>query len=272
MPPKRAKKPKNNIENEKIPSADGTQPEPTETRVLRPRLKRNLDTNGEEQNTNPTVAKKTDKSTKATAKKRPKSAPKTAKVDTNKTEEEPQNGDTINKKSDKTEVEPQNGDSAAASTIYKFKANTIEGKEVSLEAYKGHVCIIVNVASKCGHTAVHYKELVQLHQKYAEEKGLKILAFPCNQFGKQEPGDKDKICEFVKKKNVEFDVFEKIEVNGESAHPLWLFLCREIGGPKGEKIDWNFTKFLVDKEGKVVGRFKPGIKPSALEPELEKLW
>lgn len=271
MPPKRAaKKPKNNTLNEEKPSADVREPEPTESRVLR--SKRKLDTNGEEQSTKPKVVNKKSKKTLSTNDKESTKQTKTT-TNTKKLPKSSSKSDEVASETntDKTEEEPQNGD-MASSTIYQFKANTIEGKEVSLDTYKGHVCIIVNVASRCGHTAVHYKELVQLHQKYAEEKGLKILAFPCNQFGKQEPGDNNKICEFAKKKNVEFDVFEKIEVNGKNAHPLWQFLCGEIAGPKGAKIDWNFTKFLIDKEGKVVGRFKPGIKPSGLLPELEKLW
>jgi len=159
-----------------------------------------------------------------------------------------------------------------ATSIYEFTANDINGESVPLSKYKGHVCIIVNVASKCGHTSSNYKEFVEIYDKYGKSKGLRILAFPCNQFGKQEPGDNEKICEFAKKKNVKFDMFEKIEVNGDKAHPLWKYLTNEIEGPKGKIIDWNFTKFLINNEGKVVERFKPSVKPSALVKELEKLW
>ncbi|XP_066254529.1 uncharacterized protein [Euwallacea similis] len=161
---------------------------------------------------------------------------------------------------------------SGASSIYDFKVTTIQGEQVPLSQYKGHVCIIVNVASKCGHTASNYKQLVELYNKYSEAKGLKILAFPCNQFGEQEPGDCDQICKFAKKKNVNFDMFEKIHVNGKNAHPLWNYLTSQKPGPKGSKIDWNFTKFLINKEGMVVERFKPTVKPLALLPELEKLW
>ncbi|XP_066152414.1 uncharacterized protein [Euwallacea fornicatus] len=161
---------------------------------------------------------------------------------------------------------------SSASSIYDFKVTTIQGEEVSLTQYKGHVCIIINVASKCGHTASNYKQLVELYNKYSEAKGLKILAFPCNQFGEQEPGDNDQIYKFAKKKNVNFDMFEKIDVNGKTAHPLWNYLTSQKSGPKGSKIDWNFTKFLISKEGVVVERFKPTVKPLALLPELEKLW
>ncbi|XP_018566913.1 probable phospholipid hydroperoxide glutathione peroxidase [Anoplophora glabripennis] len=159
-----------------------------------------------------------------------------------------------------------------ASSIYEFTAKDINGEEVSLEKYKGHVCIIVNVASRCGHTASNYEQFNKLHTLYADEKGLRILAFPCNQFASQEPGDNKKICEFKKKKNVEFDVFEKIDVNGKKAHPLWKFLKDKIDGPKGPNINWNFTKFIIDKEGKVVERFKPTVKPLQLVEHLEKYW
>lgn len=99
-----------------------------------------------------------------------------------------------------------------------------------------------------------------------------FLAFPCNQFSKQEPGDAQAICEFVKKRNVKFDVFEKIDVNGKKAHPLWKFMTGKIKGPKGEKIDWNFTKFIIDKEGQVVERHKSSVKPKQLVASLEKYW
>ncbi|XP_050304571.1 uncharacterized protein LOC126742075 [Anthonomus grandis grandis] len=174
-----------------------------------------------------------------------------------------------NQKQDEENEEIAPEDSEA---FHNFKADNIEGKEVPLSQYKGHVCLVVNVASKCGHTSSNYKELVELHNKYADKKGLRILAFPCNQFGKQEPGDNEKICEFAKKKNVAFDMFAKINVNGKNAHPLWKWLTSQKDGPKGSKIDWNFTKFLIDKEGHVVERFQSAVKPLALVDELEKLW
>ncbi|XP_056632013.1 phospholipid hydroperoxide glutathione peroxidase-like [Diorhabda sublineata] len=159
-----------------------------------------------------------------------------------------------------------------ADTIYNFTANDIQGNPISLEKYKGHVCIIVNVASKCGHTKSNYEQFVEIFDKYSKEKGLRILAFPCNQFGKQEPGDNDKICEFAKKKNVNFDMFEKIDVNGKNAHPLWKFLTEKIKGPKGNNIAWNFTKFIINKNGEVVERHQPSKKPLTLVDNLEKYW
>lgn len=159
-----------------------------------------------------------------------------------------------------------------AKSIYEFNARDINGHEVPLNKYQGHICIIVNVASRCGHTKSNYEQFVELYNKYSKEKGLKILAFPCNQFGKQEPGDSVKICEFAKKRNVQFDIFEKIEVNGKNAHPLWRYLTSRIGGPKGNKIDWNFTKFIIDKEGQVVERHKPSVKPLQMIEFLENYW
>ena len=144
---------------------------------------------------------------------------------------------------------PEPESTNAASTIYEFNAKTIKGEDISFEKYKGHVCIIVNVASKCGHTKSNYEQFVELHDKYADEKGLKILAFPCNQFGGQEPGDSEKICQFAETRNVKFDMFEKIKVNGKDAHPLWKFLKEKVPGPKGKDIKWNFTKFIIDDAG-----------------------
>ncbi|CAH1154966.1 unnamed protein product [Phaedon cochleariae] len=159
-----------------------------------------------------------------------------------------------------------------AKSIYEFSARDIYGKEVSMDTFKGHVCILVNVASKCGHTKSNYEQFVELYNKYSEDKGLRILAFPCNQFGKQEPGDSNKIQEFMKKRNVEFNIFEKIEVNGKNAHPMWKFMKSKIAGPKGDKIDWNFTKFIVDKEGNVVERHKSSVKPLQMIDILQKYW
>ncbi|XP_018325247.1 phospholipid hydroperoxide glutathione peroxidase-like [Agrilus planipennis] len=160
-----------------------------------------------------------------------------------------------------------------AETIYEFTAKDLKtGEEVSLKKYKGHVCIIVNVASKCGYTKRNYEQLVKLHEKYGEEKGLKILAFPCNQFGKQEPGNSEKICEFAEKKNVKFDMFEKINVNGKDAHPLWKFLQNKIPGERGKAIKWNFTKFIINEDGEPVERFASAKNPNDLVEVLEKYW
>jgi len=154
---------------------------------------------------------------------------------------------------------------ASNNSIYDFKANTIDGEEVSLSKYQGHVCIIVNVASKWGKTAVNYQQLVELQQKYSEADGLRILAFPCNQFGSQEPGSDAEIKAFAANKGVEFDkgfdFFSKIEVNGKNAHPLWEYLKRKQTGTLTNAIKWNFTKFVVDKEGQATDRFSPMDNP-----------
>ncbi|CAL7946515.1 unnamed protein product [Xylocopa violacea] len=157
-----------------------------------------------------------------------------------------------------------------AKSIYDFTAKSIKGDDVPLSNYQGHVCLIVNVASKCGLTATNYKELNELFDEYAESKGLRILAFPCNQFNGQEPGDSNDICSFADRQKVKFDLFEKIDVNGEKAHPLWKYLKKEQGGILGDFIKWNFTKFIVNKEGKVMERHGPNVDPSKLKSNLEK--
>lgn len=159
-----------------------------------------------------------------------------------------------------------------ANSIYEFNAKDIDGTDVSLEKYSGHVCIIVNVASKCGYTKSNYEQFVELFDKYSESKGLRILAFPCNQFGGQEPGDSEKICNFAKSKGVKFDLFEKINVNGPKSHPLWNYLKEQIPSPKGKAIKWNFTKFIIDEKGQPVERFPSNKKPLQLIETLEKYW
>jgi len=159
-----------------------------------------------------------------------------------------------------------------AKSIYYFSARDIKGNEVSLEKYKGHVCIIVNVASQCGYTKNNYAELVDLYNEYSVSKGLRILAFPCNQFGGQEPGDGAQICQFAASKNVTFDMFEKINVNGNDAHPLWKYLKHKQGGTLGDFIKWNFTKFIIDKNGQPVERHGPSTNPKDLVKSLEKYW
>lgn len=156
-----------------------------------------------------------------------------------------------------------------ASSIYDFKAVDIEGNEISLEKYRGHVCLIVNIASKCGLTNKNNAQLQEIYDKYSS-KGLKILAFPCNQFAGQEPGSSSEICEFVKKFKVTFDLFSKIEVNGNNAHPLWKYLQEKQHGSLGNFIKWNYTKFLVDKNGQPVKRYAPTTNPTAIEPDLLK--
>lgn len=157
----------------------------------------------------------------------------------------------------------------SATSIYDFHALDIHGNDVDLNKYRGHVLIIVNVASNCGLTDTNYKQLVQLYEKYGNSEGLRILAFPSNQFGGQEPGTSQEILNFVKNYNVTFDMFEKVDVNGNNAHPLWKWLTK-LGGDKGGDIKWNFTKFIVDKEGNVVARFAPNNEPLEMEPILKK--
>ena len=135
--------------------------------------------------------------------------------------------------------------------LYDFSATLNNGKDKKLSAYKGKVLLIVNTASKCGFTP-QYKGLQELYAKY-KDKGFELLAFPCDQFGHQEPGDDDEIKEFCEMNyGVEFPLFSKIEVNGDDAHPLYKFLKNEKGGLLSDSIKWNFTKFLVDKQGKVI--------------------
>ena len=156
-------------------------------------------------------------------------------------------------------------------SIYDFKVKTIEGKETTLEAYKAKVILIVNVASKCGYTA-QYEGLESLYKKY-KEQGLVVLGFPCNQFASQEPESEAEIQNFCRVNfGVTFPMFAKIKVNGEQTHPLYRYLKSQQTGFLGtEAIKWNFTKFLVDKEGKVVERFGSSTKPKSLEEVIEKL-
>jgi len=139
--------------------------------------------------------------------------------------------------------------------IYQFSARDIDGNQVDLSKYAGQVCVVVNVASKWGKTKVNYSQLVELYKKYNKtEKQLAILAFPCNQFGAQEPGSNSEIKQFAAGFGVQFDMFEKINVNGSDTHPLWAFLKEKQGGLLGNSIKWNFTKFVIDKDGNPVAR------------------
>ncbi|CAH0697360.1 unnamed protein product [Spodoptera exigua] len=166
---------------------------------------------------------------------------------------------------------PTEVDYMKAKSVHEFTVKDIHGNEVKLDRYKGQVLIIVNVASNCGYTNVHYKQLNELYEKYSG-KGLRILAFPCNQFAYQEPGSPEEILKFTKAKQVKFDLFEKVAVNGEDAHPLWNFLKRMQGGTLGDFVKWNFSKFIVDKNGVPVERFGPNTDPLELVPYLEKLF
>jgi glutathione peroxidase len=157
-----------------------------------------------------------------------------------------------------------------AVSVHEFKMKTITGAEKSLGDYHGQVLIIVNVASKCGFTK-QYKGLQALYDKY-RERGFVILGFPCNQFGSQEPGSAQEIQQFCQANfGVTFPLFEKIEVNGKNAAPLYRFLTQNAPGLITDAVKWNFTKFLIDKNGKPVSRFAPQTEPDKIAPEIEKL-
>lgn len=156
-------------------------------------------------------------------------------------------------------------------SIYDFSVKTIDSKEISMSEYKGKVLLIVNVASECGFTS-QYAGLEKLYQTY-KEQGFEVLGFPSNQFGGQEPASDEKIKFFCQGTyDVHFDMFSKIDVNGENAAPLYNYLKREQGGLLWmDSIKWNFTKFLVDREGNVVDRYAPSTKPASIQEEIEKL-
>jgi glutathione peroxidase len=156
-------------------------------------------------------------------------------------------------------------------TVYDFSAQTIDGQPQPLDAYRGRALLIVNVASQCGFTP-QYTGLEALYRDHKEE-GFAVLGFPCDQFGHQEPGDEVEIKSFCSLHyDVSFPLFAKIKVNGDDAHPLYKFLKSEKKGLLGsEAIKWNFTKFLVDRQGNVVKRYAPQDKPESLEKDLEPL-
>jgi glutathione peroxidase len=157
------------------------------------------------------------------------------------------------------------------SSIYEFSANRLNGAPESLDAYRGRVLLIVNTASECGFTP-QYAGLQALYERF-KDRGFVVLGFPCNQFGGQEPGEGEQIASFCQKNyGVDFPMFEKIDVNGDDAHPLYRYLKSQAKGVLGtEAIKWNFTKFLVDREGRVVGRFAPTTKPEELASQIEAL-
>lgn len=158
-----------------------------------------------------------------------------------------------------------------ANSVYDFEATDIQGRSVPLSRYQGKVLLIVNTASACGFTP-QYKGLQALHEQYAD-RGLVVLGFPCNQFGKQEPGDEGAISQFCELNfGVTFPLFKKIEVNGAGAHPLFVQLKKRAPGLLGSQgIKWNFTKFLIGKDGQWVKRFAPTTKPQELAGEIEAL-
>ena len=157
------------------------------------------------------------------------------------------------------------------SGIYDFSLKTIDGKATTLAPYKGKVLLIVNVASACGLTP-QYKGLQSLYQEF-KAKGLEILGFPCNQFGAQEPGTEAEIQTFCSTRfDVSFPMFAKIEVNGAGAHPLYQFLKTQKSGQDGKvDIEWNFAKFLLDQQGRVVERFHPKTEPETLRTKIVAL-
>lgn len=157
------------------------------------------------------------------------------------------------------------------SSVHDFSARAIDGVDRSLTDYKGKVLLIVNVASKCGFT-LQYTGLEALQRKYAD-RGFAVLGFPCDQFGHQEPGNEEEIRNFCSLNyDVTFPMFAKIEVNGAGAHPLYEHLKSSAKGVLGtEGIKWNFTKFLVDREGRVVRRYAPTDKPESLAADIEAL-
>jgi len=160
---------------------------------------------------------------------------------------------------------------ASPSSIYDFSAQLLDGRTVSLSEFRGRVLLLVNTASKCGFTP-QYAGLEQLYRA-GKERGFAVLGFPCNQFGAQEPGSAEEIGAFCQKNyGVSFPLFARIDVNGPHAHPLYRFLKKSRPGIFGiERIKWNFTKFLIDRQGRVVGRFAPSTTPQKLAAAIEAL-
>ena len=155
-------------------------------------------------------------------------------------------------------------------SIYDFTAKSLAGEEVPLRRFEGQVLLIVNTASACGFTP-QYRGLEALHQQFSP-RGFAVLGFPCNQFGAQEPGDASQIANFCESNYaITFPMFTKIDVNGGNEHPLYKYLKHEKSGLLGRSIKWNFTKFLVDRSGKVVGRYAPTDRPEGLKKQIEAL-
>lgn len=154
--------------------------------------------------------------------------------------------------------------------IYDFNAKDIKGGDVKLDKFKGKTLLVVNTATGCGFTP-QYEGLEALYKKY-KDKGLEVLDFPCNQFAHQAPGTNSEIAHFCKLKyDVSFPQFAKIEVNGENEHPLYTYLKNEKRGVFGKSIKWNFTKFLIDKQGNVIKRYAPTTTPAKIEKDIIKI-
>lgn len=155
-------------------------------------------------------------------------------------------------------------------TLHDFSATTITGEPQPMSAYQGKVVLVVNVASQCGFTG-QYAGLEQLHAQYAG-RGLVVLGFPCNQFGGQEPGTEEEIQEFCSTSfQVSFPMFAKVDVNGDDAHPIYAWLRDEKAGMLGDKIKWNFTKFLIDPSGRVVKRYGSATQPEKIATDIQAL-
>ena len=155
-------------------------------------------------------------------------------------------------------------------SFYDFKARDIKGSEVSMDNYRGKTVIVVNTASKCGFTP-QYGELQQLYEEY-KDQGLEILGFPCNQFAHQEPGDGEEISQFCSINfGVSFPLFDKIDVNGPAAHPIFQYLTKALPGAIGKRVKWNFTKFLIGPDGTPVKRFAPADSPLSMKSLIEEL-
>lgn len=154
-------------------------------------------------------------------------------------------------------------------SLHDFSAKAIDGREVDLASYDGKVVLVVNTASKCGFTP-QYRGLQELYEKYGDQ-GFAVLGFPCDQFAHQEPDGEDEIAAFCERNyGVTFPMFAKVDVNGDEAHPLWQWLREEQGGLLSGTIKWNFTKFLIGRDGAVVDRFAPATKPEKLAGDVEK--
>jgi glutathione peroxidase len=154
-------------------------------------------------------------------------------------------------------------------TLGDFKATAIDGTEVDLSTYDDQVVLVVNTASQCGFTG-QYAGLQELHDRY-RDRGFTVLGFPCNQFGDQEPGEEEEIASFCDRTfGVTFPMFAKVDVNGDEAHPLFQWLKQEKSGLLGGAVKWNFTKFLVGRDGRVVKRFSPTTEPASLSDQVEE--
>lgn len=157
-------------------------------------------------------------------------------------------------------------------SVYDFKVKDTFGNDVSLDKYRNKVLVIVNIASQCGLTNTNYKQLTELHDKY-KDKDVQILSFPCNQFANEMPekDGEEMVCHLQKANANVGDVFKKVDVNGDKAAPLFKFLKSKQGGFLGDGIKWNFTKFLIDKNGKPVERFAPTTSPSSISSKIDEL-